>query len=184
MSIRRPEVLAASWGLAEATVFFVVPDVLLSWLALQNLKRALAACLFALAGALVGGAIIWTLGQGDIDGMRQLFASIPAIDSEMISDVEAQIRDDGLWAVFSGPLQGVPYKIYALEASSLGYGLGIFLLISIPARLLRFLIVTLLIAGLARMFRDRISLRSLRIALVLAWIAFYAWYFTVMTGTA
>ena len=182
MRIRRPEVFAAAWGLAEATVFFIVPDVLLSALALQNLKRALAACLFALTGALVGGAIIWTLGQGDADGMRQSFVSIPAIDSELISGVEAQIRERGLWAVFLGPLQGVPYKIYALEASRLGYGLGIFLLISIPARLLRFLVVTLVIAGLAQLFRDRISLLSMRITLAVAWTTFYAWYFTVMTN--
>jgi len=32
-------VLASFWGLAEATIFFIVPDVQLSWLALRSPKR-------------------------------------------------------------------------------------------------------------------------------------------------
>ena len=47
--------LAAIWGAAEATLFFIVPDVFLSWLALSDRRQALIACLYALLGALVGG---------------------------------------------------------------------------------------------------------------------------------
>ena len=57
--------LAASWGAAEATLFFIVPDVLLSRMALQDRRRALQACLWALAGALAGGTLVWMLGYAD-----------------------------------------------------------------------------------------------------------------------
>jgi len=43
------------WGLAEATCFFIVPDVLLSFIALRRLRTALLCCGLALAGALLAG---------------------------------------------------------------------------------------------------------------------------------
>ena len=42
---------AAVWGFAEATLFFIVPDVLLSWIALHAPRKALVACLWAVVGA-------------------------------------------------------------------------------------------------------------------------------------
>ena len=59
---RGPEILAALWGFAESTLFFIVPDVLLTWLALSLPRRALRACYWALGGALAGGDGRW---QGD-----------------------------------------------------------------------------------------------------------------------
>jgi hypothetical protein len=35
-----PKALAVLWGFAEATVFFIVPDVQLSWLALRSRRTA------------------------------------------------------------------------------------------------------------------------------------------------
>ena len=48
--------LALAWGLAEATFFFIVPDVLLSRLVLSDWRLCARACLWAVAGALVGAA--------------------------------------------------------------------------------------------------------------------------------
>ena len=47
----RLKYLLAIWGLAEATVFFIVPDVILSFVALKEGKRATKLCLWTLAGA-------------------------------------------------------------------------------------------------------------------------------------
>jgi hypothetical protein len=49
-------VAAAVWGLAEATLFFVVPDVLLTWLAAFRPRVACKAVVACLAGALAGGS--------------------------------------------------------------------------------------------------------------------------------
>lgn len=49
---------AFAWGLAEATFFFIVPDVFTTRLALQDFKRALISCIFTLAGALLGGVTL------------------------------------------------------------------------------------------------------------------------------
>ncbi|MDJ0905103.1 MAG: hypothetical protein QNI96_03695 [Woeseiaceae bacterium] len=110
-----------------------------------------------------------------------MFAKIPAISPAMIDRVHEQILDLGPWAVFVGPLTGTPYKVYALEAAGAGFGLLPFLLISVPARLLRFVLVVLLTSAIARALRGRASMRTLQVLHLTAWTAFYAWYFTVMS---
>ena len=122
MKLNRTNALAALWGVAEATVFFIVPDVLLSWLALQSYKPAFIACLWALAGALVGGGIIWFVGLSNPDMVRTMLVSLPAISDEMITNVAQQLDESGLVALFVGPMIGTPYKIYALEAATSGFG--------------------------------------------------------------
>lgn len=46
--------IAALWRFAEATLFFIAPNVWLSLAGRQELRRGLMACLYALAGALLG----------------------------------------------------------------------------------------------------------------------------------
>jgi hypothetical protein len=180
MKLNRGNTLAWFWGLAEATVFFIVPDVLISWLATESYQRAFVASLWVLCGALLGGSLLWILGQSNPDSLRALLVSLPAIDDAMISKVRSQLDASGLVALFLGPLSGTPYKIYAVEAANLGYGLAIFLLISIPARLSRFLLVSVIAGTLGQLVRRKLSLRAAQVLHVVFWIAFYIWYFGVM----
>jgi membrane protein YqaA with SNARE-associated domain len=182
MKISRTSALAAIWGLAEATFFFIVPDVLLSWIALRSFKKALWACLWALLGALLGGVLIWYLALVNPEPLRKLFTSIPAINEGMLSNVRAQLQNSGLVALFIGPLVGTPYKLYALEAAQLGYGLFVFLLVSIPARLMRFVIVTIVSAAASRALGRYVGVRTLQVLHVSVWMAFYSWYFYVMSS--
>ena len=175
-----PKALAVLWGFAEATVFFIVPDVHLSWLALRSRRTAFLACLYALAGALVGGTAMWVWGRFDPQTARQLIASLPAIDTAIIASAHQQLADHGIEAIFLGLLRGIPYKIYAVEAATLGHGLATFLAFSIPGRLIRFLLVTALAAGVARALRERTSLRTLQWLHLATWSTFYAWFFWVM----
>ncbi len=174
--------LALAWGLAEATVFFIVPDVLLTWLARERLRDGLIGALYALAGALLGGLLMYRVGQTWAAEARPWLDATPAIGPAMIERVAAELREHGLAAVLLGPLSGTPYKLYALEASGAGIGLAAFLAVSVPARLGRFVLVTLL---------AHLALRGLRRCwpglpagglLAVAWLAFYVVYFSVMPG--
>lgn len=173
-------ILAAAWGIAEATVFFFVPDVLLSRVALQDRRAAFIACAWATAGALAGGCLVWWIGATEPEPARAFFAQIPGISAAMIADVQQQLREYGAAAIFIGPTIGTPYKIYALEAAQAGTGLFIFALVSVPARIVRFVLVSWLAALLGRLLGAWLSMRTLYIAHAAVWISFYAWYLQFM----
>jgi membrane protein YqaA with SNARE-associated domain len=180
MRDKRASIFALTWGLAEATLFFIVPDVLLSWFALRSRRLALLACLWAAAGALLGGTVLWLIGRENSQPVQEVFTYLPAITANMISAVHAQVAEIGLVALFVGPLLGTPYKIYAVEAASLGYGLGIFLLVSLPARLLRFVIVSFVAATLANALAPRLGRRKLQTLHIVFWLLLYGIYFSLM----
>src|SRR5262245_5195363 len=114
-SSRAALVLAFAWGLAEATFFFIVPDVVLTLIACRALKAAVKATVAALAGALIGGALMYALGSSEPQFARAGLDRIPAISPELIARVGDQIDQSGLLAVMLGPIKGIPYKIYAVE---------------------------------------------------------------------
>jgi membrane protein YqaA with SNARE-associated domain len=170
-------VIAAGWGFAEASLFFLVPDVWLSRVALDSPRRALRGCLWALAGALGGGALMWAWGGAAPATAEAALDSVPGISAAMVAGVRAELAGIGWSALFLGPATGTPYKIYAVEAGILGRGLLPLLAVSVPARLLRFVLVTLLAAGLARApGLRRLPPRAQRWLHAAAWTAFYVLY--------
>ena len=178
--IGRANAIALLWAFAEATFFFIVPDVFLSGIALRSIRGGLIACLFALLGSLLGGALMWLWAQNNPDAARLLFESLPAVSSAMILSVQNQIAESGLTALFLGPLGGIPYKIYAVEAADMGYGLALFLAISVPARLSRFVLVTIIAGALSWVLRQKFSRRTVQVFHACSWVAFYTWFFWVM----
>jgi len=179
---KRQNALAFLWGLAEATFFFIVPDVFLTALALRNLRGALVACFSTLLGALLGGTLMYIWGVFDLSTALRVLDAIPAISQGMLNHVRNDLHDMGLVAILRGPLWGTPYKIFAVQAHPAGISLLPFLLVSIPARLARFVLVTLLAWFLSFHVFSSWSLPTRDLLLVICWIAFYAFYFSTMPG--
>jgi len=172
---------AAAWGLAEGTFFFIVPDVWLSWVALRKPRAARKAALSALAGAMAGGALVhaWARHAG-APTTRAWLLRVPAITPEMIAEVEAGL-ERGMHTMVFGPLRGIPYKIYARTAGARGESLGAFLAWSLPARLPRFLLLAAATQALTAAGRKLLGgerPRAEQAIHLLAWGAFYGWYFT------
>jgi hypothetical protein len=173
--------IAGLWGFAEATLFFLVPDIWLTAIAVRRgLKPALLACLAALAGALLGGLAMYGWGASNPETARAVLDWVPGINVAMIAEVQTALNEDGAMAMFLGPLQGVPYKIYAVEAAGAGVGLATFLIISVPARLLRFLLVSLVAWSISAALARHVGPRPRTALLAGAWIIFYAAYFTIV----
>jgi hypothetical protein len=173
-------IAAFLWGLAEATFFFIVPDVLLTWIATRSLRSSIQASLVALAGALVGGVAVVTFAAASPDRAHGLLLHIPGINLHLLERVSGQVDELGLLAVLFGPLKGIPYKIYAVEWGTRGGALLGFLLISIPARWVRFALSALLARAIAHLIGPLTQRRPRIEALILAiiWTAFYLFYFT------
>lgn len=175
----RPLVIAFLWGLAEATLFFIVPDVYLGFVALLHWRKGLLAILAAVAGAMIGGAIMYTLAAANGVAINQLLVRIPLISPEMVHTVAEQMRGSGLVAMVSGPLQTIPYKIYAAQAGQQHLPLIPFLLVTIPARLERFLPVALGSAALGTAFKRFVQRHTPLViaAYGLMWVAVYVLYY-------
>ena len=165
--------IAGIWGLAEATLFFVVPDVAISFLALRSRKIALAACLWAFAGALVGGTVMYSWGRASPATAEAILEKVPAVNRAMVRRVRSEVQKRGAVAVALGPLKTTPYKIYMVEAGSLGASPLTVLAASVPSRLVRFLLTALIVGWLARRPLGPWSLDRQRLAVGLFWVVLY-----------
>jgi len=172
----RANLAAFVWGLAEGSLFFIVPDVLLTALALSRLRTALIACIWAVAGALCGGLIMHAWGATAPVEAWAILDHVPAIGPAMEHRVQASMAEHGLVAMFQGPVTGTPYKLYAVAAGQLHMELLPFLLISIPVRGIRFVLAVLLAHAIVGRAPKRLRLS------VLAgwWLLNYAVYFSIM----
>jgi membrane protein YqaA with SNARE-associated domain len=173
---------AAVWGFAEATLFFVLPDVLLTWLAVFRPRVVWGAVGACLIGALIGGLVMVLCAADSPQSMRELIEAVPAISRDFIAATgDALDRDFGPQMMRAG-FTGVPYKILAVEAGARGHSLAAFLAWSVPARLSRWIVVVLLARGVTSMVRARVkSPDKLLLGLwAITWVIVYAVYFSVM----
>jgi hypothetical protein len=169
------------WGVAEATLFFIVPDVILSYIGLRQGPRAAAiASLYAAIGASVGGAIMYAWSASHATAARKAVLAVPAISEAMAAHAERAMAENWFVATLYGPLTNTPFKLYAILAPHAGAALPAFALASIAARLPRFLIVSIGVALIGRGLSRWLSERQLLWVLIGAWLLFYVLFFARM----
>ena len=177
-------IAAFLWGVAEATLFFIVPDVILTYIGVRQGPRAAAnASLIAALGAAVGGVIMYLWSQSDPDGAYAAVAAVPAISADMLRSAQGAMGEHWFYATVVGPLTSTPYKVFAIFAPHAGVPVWAFALASVIARLPRFLGVGIGVALIAAQLRRR-KLRERTILAILAgcWLAFYVLFFSLMPG--
>lgn len=172
--------VAFFWAFLEATVFFIVPDVFLSLVGIGRLKKSLIACVIAALGAVLGGALLYLFAAVHFDEISKFYNHIPAISPHLQQTVESQLKLNGIWAVFFGPIQGIPFKLYILYAAELKLPLWVLLVVSFPARLIRFVLVTLAVHWISKSLLRFMPLRLVYALTVILWCLFYGFYFTLM----
>ena len=168
------------WGFAEATLFFIVPDVLLGAVALFAPRAAPRLLAFTLAGALAGGALTYGVASELRPSQSEaVLDGVPTVQDSAIHRVEREMRDDGPRSIVYGPLRmGTPYKLYARAAAVEDGGFSSFFLWSIPGRLERMLPVTLVAALAGFLARGWIARRPRAILASYGalWLAVYIVY--------
>ena len=98
----------------------------------------------------------------------------------MLNSVKNDLNTRGLNAMIFGPISGIPYKIYAVQSGNLKINIIYFILISIPARFIRFLLITIIFHIFARFIFRITKLRITSLIHATIWAAFYIFYFTTM----
>ncbi|MGD9690014.1 MAG: hypothetical protein AB7K52_10215 [Phycisphaerales bacterium] len=178
--LRRPSdiTLAALWGFAEATLFFIVPDVLLTCVAISRPRRALLLALVATLGAIFGGAVVYTAARSDPAYTHAAIALVPAVSEERIAGMCESLGRDGLSTAFVASVTGAPYKILAMGAAWQAIDPWVFLLVSVPARLARFLASVGLAAAIRHVLMRRASDAAAYSVLGGFWLVLYGLYWT------
>jgi hypothetical protein len=175
------DAVAVAWGFAEATLFFIVPDVLLTLSAGVTPRRSVRHLGLAIAGAVAGGLVMFCWSAQDAARARRAVESVPYVRPWMFERVEGNLSQSGAWGVCRGPLSGIPYKVYAVEAPRHAGALA-FAAVSIPARAERLGLTwaQFLAAGWAA---RRWSGRPVRWVVgvhAAYWVAVYAWYWSTV----
>jgi membrane protein YqaA with SNARE-associated domain len=176
-------IVAFVWGLAEATFFFIVPDVLLSFVTQRRGFRAgLGATVFAVAGAAVGGMAMLLFGRDHPEEVRAALDALPAISPEMIATAGPALAADPLAALVTASFSGAPYKVFAAAASEAGVSAPALLAITVVARAPRFLATVAITAVVDRLAAKWIGIGRRGLILAGLWVGFYAVYWSVMPG--
>jgi membrane protein DedA with SNARE-associated domain len=166
------------WGAAEATVFFVIPDVLTCYAALTDPRRMPRAYLAAVVGALAGSAVLHTASRPLGAQLEGLFASLPGISAADIEDARRTVERRGPAALVQLPLNGQPIKLYVYSAALLGSPAGKVLPYVALNRLARLGSSATAAAATGWLLRGQIERHPslTRLAYVGGWAAFYAVY--------
>lgn len=171
------------WGAAEAFLFFIVPDVLIGWLAVsRGLTAGTKAARNATFGAVLGGLALFAWGARSPDALA-VVRQVPAVSDAMVDAARADIEKRGwFWAALSGPRTSTPYKVYAALAPQAGANPVLFALAAVPLRLPRFLFVAVGFGAAGWFLRRKLSPRALLVLYAVGWGLFYLWFFLSHPG--
>lgn len=172
------------WGVAEASYFFVVADVLLTFVAVVcGLRAGLTASGAAALGAACGGLLLWRLGQTDPAEAIALLRSVPFVSERMIAQGLAGMSEAN-WplAMLRGSVTGIPYKVYAVGAGREDVSALLFFGATIPIRLVRFVVATSVVAFIDQRLEPRLGLRSRVLLLATFWLVFYGEFWLRWSG--
>ena len=172
-------IVAGAWGLAEGSVFFVVPDVPIGWTALRRPGSLVAAWLAATGGGVLGAALVhWAVRHGwDPD---PLFGRLPGSRPGDLERVRMAVASDVTRAFVMGSVSGIPLKVYVAEAARQGVPVSRVLALAALNRAPRLGLYGLSLGFVGALARDRWQPGRLFTALVygLGWTVFYAWFWT------
>lgn len=114
-------VLAAfAWGIAEATVFFLVPDVLVAAASAYRPEAGAAFALAALGGSLAGGLVTYLVSRWKPRAVLAFVEWLPAHTPAYVAVVRQDTRLGGIGALATAAFLGRQFKILAYEAATSG----------------------------------------------------------------
>lgn len=174
-----PETVGALWGVAEATVFFLVPDVWISFMALRSFSTGVRALLGALIGAVGAGSLLAVYAMLAPEAAYALVDAVPGVTPEVFARASALADQPQPAGMILGSVSGLPYKVFAVLLGP-EVSLPAFAGTSVLARLPRFVGTLLLTWLVARFLLSNVSSRAVHGILFAVWCAIYAAFFALV----
>jgi membrane protein YqaA with SNARE-associated domain len=145
-----PWALAAG-AFAESSFFPFPPDVLLVPMVLAQPQKAWRYAAVCTAASVVGGMLGYLIGSWLYDSLGQWLIALYGY-GQALDGFRAAYAQWGAWIILIKGLTPIPYKIVTIASGFAGYSFGLFVLLSIITRGIRFFVL----AGLLRRFGEPI----------------------------
>lgn len=174
-------VIIFAWAFLEAIIFFIIPDVALTYYAMKQKSKfkILLANIIAITGAVIGGVIVYIISIQHLTFLESVMLKIPGIHEYMFEHVMTSLEDKGVLGLVEAPLFGVPYKLYAMLSYQQGISFFTFVVISFFARLLRFILTSYIAYFLSHIIFKNLN-QYLKVSMwLIVWIIVYIIYFSI-----
>ncbi|MEP3045983.1 MAG: hypothetical protein ABJL55_07875 [Roseibium sp.] len=161
-------------------MFFLVPDVLLTSLALKSFKRAAIAALAAALAAAFGGLLIWLCAHWVPVETKNILLIVPGISETTFGTVKVLFAHGAFSGMLQGAFSGIPYKVFAAEAGFTGINPILFVILTPIVRLPRFLVLSLVAWSLSQAIGTRLAPMTKLLMTLALWCVFYIGYFSAI----
>ena len=140
--LRLAESPRAIWALAavafaESSFFPIPPDVLLVPMVVARPRQAWLLATVATAASVLGGALGYALGAVLFETVGAWLIHLYGYEGKMDALRQAY-QHWGAWLILIKGLTPIPYKLVTIVSGLLGYDFGLFLLLSLLTRGIRF----------------------------------------------
>lgn len=152
---------------AESSFFPIPPDVLLIPMVLAQRQRALTLAFWCTAASVLGGAFGYAIGSLLYESLGKWIINFYGY-SKGIETFRESYNAWGMWIILIKGLLPIPYKLVTIASGFAGYNFGLFVLLSIVTRGLRFFLVAGLLYLYGEPIRDFIERRLEAVALATA----------------
>jgi 1-acyl-sn-glycerol-3-phosphate acyltransferase/membrane protein YqaA with SNARE-associated domain len=139
--------LVFTWGVAEALLFPIGPDIGVALLAVAAPSRFLPLALASTAGSVAGGAVSYPLGPTPAGAL--LLEHAPLVTDRMRGHALEALSSGGAGSLIGQPWTGIPFKVFGYQTAAAGVSFGSFLMNSIAGRGFRIILAGGVFAGAA-----------------------------------
>jgi membrane protein YqaA with SNARE-associated domain len=149
---------------AESSFFPLPPDTLLIPMVLAQRQRALTLALWCTAASVVGGMFGYAIGSLLYDSVGKWIVNAYGY-GQSVETFRETYAAWGAWIILLKGMTPIPYKLVTIASGFAGYNFGLFVLLSIVTRGLRFFLVAGLLYFYGEPIRGFIERRLEAVAL-------------------
>ena len=162
-TLARAESPRALWALiavsfAESSFFPIPPDILLIPMVLAQRKRAMVLAAYCTVASVAGGILGYAIGALLYDSLGKWIINAYGY-ANGVEGFRATYAEWGAWIILLKGLTPIPYKLVTIASGFSGYNFGLFVLLSIITRGLRFAIFAGLLAYFGEPIRHFVEKR-------------------------
>jgi membrane protein YqaA with SNARE-associated domain len=125
---------------AESSFFPLPPDTILIPMVLAQRQRAFALALWCTAASVLGGMFGYAIGSLLYDSLGKWIVTAYGY-GQSVETFRETYAAWGAWIILLKGLTPIPYKLVTIASGFAGYNFGLFVLLSIVTRGLRFFLV-------------------------------------------